>query len=174
MGEDKALLPFDTFATLTQYQLSRLEKIFKNVYISCKDASKFHFNASFIEDINTNDIYAPTTGFISIFKKLQAKKIFVISVDSPFIGENEIYEIMKYDSDISDATIAKTIYGIQPMCGIYHQSLEPKFHSMLNNNTHKLGFLLKNSKTTYVNFQNTKAFLNLNTPQEYQEALTLI
>ncbi|MDQ1268445.1 MAG: molybdenum cofactor guanylyltransferase, partial [Campylobacterota bacterium] len=54
MGKDKSLLPFGTFDTLTEFQLNRLGKIFKNVYISCKEKSKFNFEAEFIEDIKTS------------------------------------------------------------------------------------------------------------------------
>ena len=177
MGEDKALLPFAGFNTLTQYQLFRLHKIFKTVYISCKDKSKFNFNANFIQDIKTNDIFAPTTGFISIFNILHVENIesfFAISVDSPFIDKNIIDELLKKDSLHVDATIAKTPLGVQPMCGIYHKSLHKKFIKMLEEDNHKLGFLLKTSNTKYVNFQDSKAFLNLNNPHDYKEALTLI
>lgn len=175
MGEDKALLPFGDSHTLTEYQLTKLQKLFKNVYVSCKDSSKFTFDANFIEDIISNDIYAPTTGFLAIFKKLDtAEKIFVISVDTPFISKTEIETIIYNDNNTTDATIAKTQEGMQPMCGIYHKSLEKKFIEMLNNNTHKLGLLLKNSKTTYVSFESSLPFLNLNNPQDYKKALTLI
>lgn len=174
MGEDKALLPFASSPTLTQFQLSRLKKIFTDVYISCKKSSKFSFNANFIEDINSENIFAPTSGFISMFEKLQVQKIFVISVDSPFISEYEINTLIEQDKDTNDATIAKTQEGIQPMCGVYHRSLEASFLKMQKENKHKLGQLLKNSKTDYIFFDDVKPFLNLNNPWEYQKALTLI
>jgi len=174
MGEDKALLPFGGFNTLTQFQLSRLSKLFKTVYISCKDSNKFDFNANFIEDVKTDSVYAPTAGFVSIFKELKEDCFFALSVDSPFVGEIEIKElILKYKVE-SDATIAKTEFGMQPMCGIYHRSLESKFLKMLESNNHKLGYLLKSSNTTFVIFDDEKPFLNLNHPQEYEKALTLI
>ncbi len=174
MGEDKALLPFANFDTLTEFQLSRLNKIFKTVYISCKNKDKFNFKAKFIEDIPTKDIFAPTTGFIAIFEQLQESRFFAISVDAPFISEKEIQKIIDADKKNTDATIAITEFGIQPMCGIYHRSLEDKFSKMLKSNNHKLDFLLKSSKTTFVNFDNEKPFLNLNHPDEYKEALNLI
>jgi len=176
MGEDKSLLPFGDFNTLTEFQLSKLSKIFKTVYISCKDKSKFDFDANFIEDVKTDNIFAPTTGFISIFNALHVEKYFVISVDSPFISQNEINKIIKEDAlhVETDATIAKTSSGIQPMCGIYHRSLENKFKKMLKDDNHKLGFLLKSSNTLHVEFKDEKPFLNLNHPHEYKEALTLI
>lgn len=174
MGEDKALLPFGDFETLTQYQLSRLEKIFKTVYISTKSKDKFNFEANFIIDIKTDNIYAPTAGFLGVFKTIKEDSFFALSVDAPLVSKNEILSIIEADTKDSDATVAKTDSGIQPMCGIYHRSLENEFTKMLQENNHKLGFLLKSAKTTYVNFDDTKAFLNLNNPHEYTKATTII
>ena len=174
MGEDKSLLPFGSQKTLTQYQYIRLSKIFKNVYISSKDKTKFNFEAPFIEDIKVDSIYAPTVGFVSIFEKLKDERIFILSVDSPFVEKDEINKILSNDSLDMDATIAKTKFGIQPMCGVYHRSLEPKFLNMLKTDNHKLGFLLKSSNTTFVEFKNEEPFLNLNHPHEYQKALSLL
>lgn len=174
MGEDKALLPFGSFKTLTEFQLHRLQKIFKNVYISCKNSDKFDFNAEFIEDIATDETFAPTAGFVAIFEKLKDESIFVISVDTPFVGKEEILKILQKDLPHANATVANLASGIQPMCGVYHRSLEKEFRAMLKNNTHKLGFLLKNSNTLYVDFQDEKPFLNLNHRHEYIEALKLI
>jgi molybdopterin-guanine dinucleotide biosynthesis protein A len=174
MGEDKALLPFGDSKTLTQFQLQKLQKLFKNVYISCKDKNKFDFEASFIEDIPTDNIFAPTTGFVTIFKKLACEKFFVISVDTPFISKDIIKKIISKDNPHAKATIAKTKKGIQPMCGIYHNTLEKDFKNMLKEDNHKLGFLLKNSDANYVMFDDEKPFMNLNNPKEYQEALTLV
>ncbi len=174
MGEDKSLLPFAGFSTLTEYQYTRLSKIFTTVYISCKEKEKFTFRANFIEDIHTDAIYAPTVGFVSAFKALKEEKFFTLSVDAPFVDDAVIQKLFLEDNDNYDATIAKTEDGVQPLCGIYHRSLESKFLTMLHKNSHKLGFLLKNTHTKFVSFENSKAFLNLNHPQEYQEALSLL
>ncbi len=174
MGEDKSLLPFSSFKTLTEFQLSRLSKIFKTVYISTKDKSKFDFDAVFIEDTKADNIFAPTAGFVATFEHIKDNKFFAISVDSPFISEEVINKILDADSDELDAVIAKTDFSIHPMCGIYHRSLQTSFEDMLKNDNHKLGFLLKNSKTKYVHFKDEKPFLNLNHPHEYREALKLL
>lgn len=174
MGEDKSLLPFSSFNTLTEYQFSRLRKIFKTVYISTKDKNKFDFKAAFIEDIKTDDTFAPTAGFVSIFNHIEDDKFFALSVDSPFVSADEINRLLEVDSDDSDATIAKTDFGIHPMCGIYHRTLQTAFNDMLENDNHKLGFLLKKSNTNYVYFKDEKPFLNLNHPHEYKEAIEII
>lgn len=171
MGEDKSLLPFGSFSTLSEFQLHHLSKIFKNVSISCKDKSKFHFQAHFIEDAKTSLTYAPTAGFVAIFETLKCERFFALSVDTPFVGKDVIEKLLSADTADNDATIAKTASGMQPMCGIYHRTLAPKFEIMLQEENHKLGYLLKNAKTLFVDFEDEKPFLNLNHPHEYKEAL---
>ena len=171
MGKDKALLPFGSFQTLTEFQHSRLSKIFKNVYVSCKDKNKFSFNANFIEDDKESDTFAPTAGFIASFKTLKTENFFALSVDSPFVNEEVITSLLDKAHGNNDAIIAKTDQGIQPLCGIYYRSLEPKFQIMQEENNHKLGFLLKESNTKYIYFKDSSLFTNLNYPKEYEEAL---
>jgi len=173
MGSNKALLPFAGFDTLTEYQHNRVSKIFKNVYISCRDKNLFNFSANFIEDSNSDTIAAPTFGFIAAFESLQHSEIFVLSVDAPFIDASIIQKLLKEDSSSNDATIAQTPQGNQPLCGIYHRSLLPQFYTMQESKQHRLGQLLKNSKTKFIHFEDEEKFLNLNNPQEYQKALKL-
>jgi len=174
MGEDKSLLPFGDFTTLTEFQHSRLSKIFSSIYISCKNKNKFDFEANYIEDIQTKEVFAPTLGFISAFKELKSDSFFAISVDAPFVNESIINELLTNDEVNLDATIAKSSLGMQPLCGIYHRSLETRFLDMLEGDNHKLGFLLKKSNTNFVPFKEEDPFLNLNHPDEYKKALQLL
>ncbi|MEA1892140.1 MAG: molybdenum cofactor guanylyltransferase MobA [Campylobacterota bacterium] len=170
MGKDKSLLRFGNSNTLTEFQLHRLQKLFKTVYISCKTKDKFNFDANFIEDIKTDNIFAPTTGFVAVYKQLQENSFFALSVDAPFVDRSEIKKIIDSDTPNLDACIAKTNFGIQPMCGIYHYSLEEKFIKMLKDENHKLGFLLHSSNTKFIKFDDESPFLNINYPDQYQKA----
>jgi len=174
MGEDKALLPFGGYKTLAHYQYDRLSKIFNTVYISCKESSKFDFEAHFLEDIQTDVTFAPTVGFVTAFRTLECESFFALSVDTPFVTNKEITQLFEADTSTYDATVAKTDEGIQPLCGIYHASLQNNFEEMLKTENHKLGYLLKNVHTQYVYFEQTQPFLNLNHPHQYQEALQII
>jgi len=171
MGEDKSLLPFAGYNSLTHYQYQRLKKLFKNVYISCKSKEKFDFEADFIEDISTENIFAPTVGFVSAFRALSEDSFFVLSVDTPFVTQKEISRLLNADTQELDATIAKSEFGSHPLCGIYHRSLQKEFEKMIKEENHKLGFLLKSSKTNYILFSEEKPFTNLNYFDEYQKAL---
>lgn len=171
MGQDKSLLPFGNSSSLAQYQYDRLSKLFSSVSISTKTAEKFDFEANFILDPAEVD-FAPTAGFVSAFKILASDRIFVLSVDSPFIDETTIERLLHADKADYDAVIAKTSSGTHPMIGIYHLSLVNGFKRMLREGDHRLGKLLSLSNTHYVEFDNEDPFLNLNHPHEYEEALS--
>lgn len=171
MGEDKSLLPFGGFATLTQYQYSRLTPFFQNVCISTKTSDKFDFDAPFILDPIDVD-YAPTAGFVSAFRAIGDERIMVLSVDTPFIDQNIFQALLDADEEGLDAVIARTQTGSHPLCGIYHRSLLEEFERMLNEGDHRLGKLLASRDTRYVEFDNEEVFANLNHPHEYQEALS--
>jgi molybdopterin-guanine dinucleotide biosynthesis protein A len=171
MGSNKALLPFGDYTSLAHYQHHRLSQIFTHVYISTKSSEIFDFPARFILDNSQSD-FAPTAGFVSAFEALSEQSIFVLSVDSPFIDESIITQLLKNHTPNNDATIAKTTSGSHPLCGVYNRSLYESFKTMQANNNHRLGKLLSNSQTRYVAFDNEELFANLNHPHEYQEALS--
>jgi len=169
MGQDKSLLPFGNFSTLAEYQYRRLSRLFANVYISTKE-QKFDFEAELIFDAPAEAVFAPTAGFDAMFRQLQDERLFVLSVDTPFVGEKEIAAILERDSADLDAVIAQTVSGSHPLCGIYHRTLLPSFEKMLEEKNHRLGQLLKSSKTAYVAFDREEPFANLNHPHEYEAA----
>ncbi len=174
MGSDKSLLPFGGYPTLAQFQFERLQHLFSRVYISAKSAEKFDFTAEVIEDPQNAKVFAPTAGFTGAFQTLDTDRIFVLSVDTPFVGEAEISALLAVDSPQLDAVIARTSTGGHPMCGVYHRSLLSEFESMLKTDNHRLGMLLKNSRTRFVDFEDETKFANLNHPHEYEAALKKI
>lgn len=169
MGEDKSLLPFGGYPTLTEFQYNRLITIFSHVYISAKSRDKFNFDAPFILDPPNAD-YAPTAGFVAIFRELNEKRVIVLSVDTPFVDERVFQALVDADTENLDAVIARTSEGSHPMCGLYHRSLLGEFERMLAEGDHRLGKLLAASNTLYLDFNNDELFANLNHPHEYEEA----
>lgn len=175
MGKDKSLLPFANTNSLTEFQYNRLQKIFSTVIISCKDKTKFDFDAKFIEDEADFSAYAPTSGFISVFNALQTDAIFVLSVDTPFVSEIEINKLCEmHQKGTHEATIARTPDGIQSLCGIYTKSIKDKILQCYKKDNHKLSFILENSLTQYIDFPDKKTFFNINNPDQYEEALKCI
>lgn len=173
MGRDKSLLPFGGYDTLVEYQYRRLSELFTSVFVSVKHAEKLPFAAAVIEDPEGEEVYAPTAGFVAAFEALQSECIFVLSVDTPFVGKTEIAQLLEADRPELDAVIAESESGMHPMCGIYHRSLQDEFTSMLQSGSHRLGQLLKHSGTRFVRFDNEQAFTNINHPHEYEAAVKM-
>lgn len=176
MGENKALLPFAGFESLTHYQYTRLQELFENVYIGTKEPQLFdHIEASFIDECCHPNIYAPTVGFVSAFKQLKTEQaIFVLSVDAPFVDKAMIDAFQAVELGDYDAIIARTSSGMHPLCGIYSRSLELPFYKMIQEDNHKLGQLLKNANVLYIDIEDEELLMNVNTPDEYQKALKKI
>lgn len=169
MGEDKALLPFGKYKTLTDYQYEKLKKIFHTVSISAKE-NKFDSNYPVIIDIYKES--SPLVGLLSIFQTLkEVNEVFILSVDAPFVDERVIKHIMEKKFKASDAIIAKSPNGLQPLCGLYKRSISVHAYKQYEKNNHKLQDLLAIAETETVIFEENQPFTNLNYPKEYEEAL---
>jgi len=170
MGRDKALLPFGGYPTLVEYQYRRLEKIFDEVYISWK-SEKAEFGAKSIFDIDEYaDISAPTVGLLSIMKSIESEYVFIISVDTPLFGEDEIRRLFQNFNREYEIITVGAKYGVEPLISIYSTKLYNRVQEMVKSGNHKLKDLLKSSKTLQVDFQESRPFTNLNYWEEYQKA----
>lgn len=168
MGSDKALLPFGSHKTLTQYQLQRVSPWFQSVHVSCKKSDKFDFDASFIEDDKEFDEFSPLVALYTILKKFQAPVAF-LSVDTPFVSK-EVYKKLYENIPRFSAIVAKSPFGSHQLCAIYSPEILPILKKQLKNGDHKIRNLLKQVKTKYVGFESDELFTNLNKPDEYKKA----
>lgn len=173
MGEDKALLPFSTSSSLTQYQYDRLKPYFKNIYISSK-SNKFDFlqNQDNSLILDTQEESSPMVALESIFETLDVQKIFIITVDTPLVKIESIQRILSQSLSY-DICVAQT-EKIHNLCGVFDKSCLSQIKNMLEKDIHKVGFLLKNMNTNYVTFTNESEFINLNDKKEYSKAKSLI
>ncbi len=177
MGRDKALLPFGGFETLTEFQYRKFKPYFDNIYISTKEQNKFDFDANFIEDIPFYDkdngelIFSPAVAMYSVFEKTGADKIFAISVDTPFFNIEHFKKLKSADNEAFDIIASRNKNSIQPLCSIYKKSCKDELLKMIDQDVHKIRILTKNLNTYYVDFDEEKAFLNLNNPKDYEEGL---
>ncbi len=166
MGADKALLPFGTFQTLSEYQYHKLTELFSKVYL-CAKTDKFDFQAHIITDRYEES--SPLVGIISVFETLDADEVFVLSVDAPLVDAPVIEKLFlasKHSHD--DAVIAQSPDGLEPLCGIYRRSMLPLAKKHLSAHNHRLTDLLHASRLSTVRFDSPEPFANLNTQEEYQ------
>lgn len=169
MGCDKALLPFSSSPTLSEFQYKRLSNFFKKTYISCKSSDKFNFEANFIEDIEYEDS-APFIALISIFEELEDEYVFVLSVDTPFFGIED-FKTLHDNLENEDAIVAKTKDGYQPLCAIYKKTSLPILKSLTKERKYRFSGLYDKIKVKYIEFENDKSFDNLNYYDDYKKAV---
>lgn len=171
MGEDKSLLPFDDKPTLAQYQYDRLKPYFKDIYISSK-TNKFNFLDENSLLLDKSEVYSPIAALDAILDKFDKQKVFIITVDTPLVSIESIEKII--DSSIAyDITVAKTI-RIHNLCGVFSSSVKNTTKKMLDDDFHKVGFLLQNNKTNVLQLPNDDEFINLNHKEDYFKSLNLI
>lgn len=168
MGEDKALLPFSNYPTLTEFQQAKLSTLFDEVYISAKE-NKFDFDCRVIKDKYTEN--SPLVGLISVFETLKAEEVFILSVDAPFVNKETIEKLLEHNQSRLDVIVAQSPSGVQPLCGLYKRSILPLAYMQLEKENHRLGDLLRLANTLFVEFEEDSPFTNLNRPEEYQQAL---
>jgi len=172
MGEDKALLPFANKSTLTAYQYDRLKLYFKNVYISSK-VNKFDFLENENDLIlDVGEVFSPIVALDTILQKFENQKIFVITVDTPLVSIETIEEIIQNSNDY-EITVAET-QRVHNLCGVFSSSIRKTIGEMLEEDIHKVGYLLKKSNTKILQLPNDDEFANLNDKDEYKKALSII
>ncbi len=173
MGEDKALLPFASSNSLTQYQYDRLESYFKNIYISSKiDKFSFLKNKSKNLILDDGEIYSPIVALKTILNRINDENIFIITVDTPLVTLETINSLIDKSEEF-DITVAQT-EKTHNLCGVFNKSCLYLLEDMINKDIHKVGYLLKNMNTQYIKFPNDNEFINLNDKDEYSKAKTLI
>lgn len=167
MGEDKALLPFNTHTSLSAYQYDKLTTLFERVYLSTKE-EKFDFDAPLILDRFA--VHSPLAALVSIFETLDAETVFVLSVDMPFIEKEQIEKLMQASGGPEDAVIAQSPDGKEPLFGLYRRTIFPTAREQLEKNRHRLTTLLDSANTRYLLFDDAEPFMNLNRPEDYEKA----
>jgi molybdenum cofactor guanylyltransferase len=166
MKQDKALLSFEKSDSLAKHVYHNMCDLFEKVYISCK-ADKFDFKAPLILDESST--YAPTIALEAILKQFNGH-VFIIAVDMPFVSKETVMTL--YDAIApTKIVIAKEGETSHNMCGFYHSDLIPSLQIAIQKEQHALHRLLRGYGAIYVDIDDHRSFTNLNTPEEYQEAL---
>ena len=172
MGEDKSLLPFYTSNTLIEYQYKRLKPYFKDIYISSK-IDKFDFlEKEFLILDENKEIFSPILALNTIFNKFSNKKIFIITVDTPFVSIETINELINQSNEV-DICIGET-EKTHNLCGIFSSNINSFIKNMIENDIHKIFYLIKNNNHKIIHFDNNDEFININNKNEYIKASNII
>lgn len=166
MGQDKSMLEFGGMK-MVEYMYQKCQKIFSSVYLSCKDGEKFKRVTTHLLVENEGE-FAPIFGLANAMEKLESERIFVVSVDLPFLQKEHCQKICSYRFDV---VYAKTPKHSHYLCGVYHCCALPIMQEQIQKEDYKISTFVSKLSSFSVVFEDEEVFANLNTMQDYQEAL---
>ncbi len=131
MGINKSFLKIDDITLIERcYQL--MKSVFTKVVISTNAPDQFDFiNSEKVKDIYGD--FGPLSGIYSALKFLSTQKIFILSVDMPFILPDLIKYLINYKTD-ELITVPFAEQRTHYLCGIYSIELIPILESILESN----------------------------------------
>ncbi|GAA9355585.1 molybdenum cofactor guanylyltransferase MobA [Helicobacter pylori] len=166
---NKALMPFESYSSLLEYQYTRLLKLFKKVIINAKKS--YELNAPYLLE-RESDLFSPLFGIYNAFLTLQTPYIFFIPIDTPLVS----FESIKALCGIKNfsVTYAKSPTKEHYLISLWHQNSLNALSCALKTQNYRLSDLVKNTSSVAINFNQEEEFLNLNTLKDYELAVQIL
>ncbi|WQT36930.1 molybdenum cofactor guanylyltransferase MobA [Helicobacter pylori] len=166
---NKALMPFESYFSLLEYQYTRLLKLFKKVIISAKKS--YELNAPYLLE-RESDLFSPLFGIYNAFLTLQTPYIFFIPIDTPLVSFESIKAlcVIKNFSVVYAKSPTKEHYLIS----LWHQNNLNALSYALKTQNYRLSDLVKNTSSIAMHFNKEEEFLNLNTLKDYELAVQIL
>ncbi|GHP58446.1 molybdenum cofactor guanylyltransferase MobA [Helicobacter pylori] len=166
---NKALMPFESYSSLLEYQYTRLLKLFKKVIISAKKS--YELNAPYLLE-RESDLFSPLFGIYNAFLTLQTPYIFFIPIDTPLVS----FESIKALCGIKNFSV---VYVKSPtkehyLISLWHQNIFNALSYALKTQNYRLSDLVKNTSSIAMHFSKEEEFLNLNTLKDYELAVQIL
>ena len=172
MGEDKGLKIFNG-KYLVQIVIEQMQIVFNQVVIVSNNSDYQQFGLEVIEDEVKN--IGPAGGIYTALQHSKTDKNFIISCDMPFITAEAITFVLKSSEDV-EITLPEMNGKLEPLFGVYSKKCLPKWKTLIDEDCIKLQNMVTNFNlkimgvSAQVNFSE-KIFRNLNTPNEFKNAL---
>ncbi|GAA8580419.1 molybdenum cofactor guanylyltransferase MobA [Helicobacter pylori] len=166
---NKALMPFESYFSLLEYQYTRLLKLFKKVIISAKKS--YELNAPYLLE-RESDLFSPLFGIYNAFLTLQTPYIFFIPIDTPLVSFESIKALcgIKNFSVVYTKSPTKEHYLIS----LWHQNNLNALSHALKTQNYRLSVLVKNTSSIAMHLDKEEEFLNLNTLKDYELAVQIL
>ncbi|WP_441751744.1 molybdenum cofactor guanylyltransferase MobA [Helicobacter pylori] len=166
---NKALMPFESYSSLLEYQYMRLLKLFKKVIISAKKS--YELNAPYLLE-RESDLFSPLFGIYNAFLTLQTPYIFFIPIDTPLVS----FESIKALCGIKNFSV---VYAKSPtkehyLISLWHQNNLNALSRAFKTQNYRLSDLVKNTSSIAMHFNKEEEFLNLNTLKDYELAVQIL
>ena len=162
MGRDKAALPFNG-STLLAYQIQKLRALgIEDIMVS--GSSLYVSGVRPVPDIYPG--HGPLSGIHACLAEALCQAVLFLSVDTPLIPPDALQLLL--DAHVNGATLLCHNGQTEPLLGVYDRSLSGLCEPILQSGHTKVWRLLDQVEARLVPFDaDESAFLNCNTPQEY-------
>ncbi|GAA9649495.1 molybdenum cofactor guanylyltransferase MobA [Helicobacter pylori] len=166
---NKALMHFESYFSLLEYQYTRLLKLFKKVIISAKKS--YELNAPYLLE-KKSDLFSPLFGIYNAFLILQTPYLFFIPIDTPLVS----FESIKALCGIKNFSV---VYAKSPtkehyLISLWHQNSLNALSYALKTQNYRLSDLVKDTSSIAMNLDKEEEFLNLNTLKDYELAVQIL
>ncbi|GAA8826406.1 molybdenum cofactor guanylyltransferase MobA [Helicobacter pylori] len=166
---NKALMYFESYFSLLEYQYTRLLKLFKKVIISAKKS--YELNAPYLLE-RESDLFSPLFGIYNAFLILQTPYLFFIPIDTPLVS----FESIKALCGIKNFSV---VYAKSPtkehyLISLWHQNSLNALSYALKTQNYRLSDLVKDTSSIAMNLDKEEEFLNLNTLKDYELAVQIL
>jgi molybdopterin-guanine dinucleotide biosynthesis protein A len=169
MGRDKSLLDLGG-KPMVQHIVDQLRPLFPRILIGANDAAKYRFlNLPVIPDRAPD--CGPLMAILSTLAASPAELNFVVGCDIPNLHRPFIRQMIALAQDC-DIVMPVTADGRhEPLYAVYRRSVIPAAEEILNCGGRRIVELLDRARVRLVPLPTGDWYRNLNTPQDYQEAV---
>lgn len=176
-GQNKAFLEFDG-ARLIDRLTAEMKTIFRNVVIVTNRKADYQYlEVPVFEDLIKG--LGPLGGIFTGLVTISDQAGFFVACDIPFFSK----ELVRYMVDIKDnhaAVVPSGATGLEPLYAIYTQSCLDPIRSLISAKRYQVRLCFEQVPVRYVTLHEIrrfiapeKAFLNINTPDEFQRIQSL-
>ena len=181
MGQEKALLPFGGLP-LIEFIVNRGKMLTDDLIITTNQPDQYEFlNLPLHPDILPQR--GTLIGMYTALSAAQRPLVAVLGCDMPFFSPLLLaFQAEWLERSNFDAVIPRSTEGLEPLHGVYRREpclnaiqmvLEKGVHSLIGWLKHLQIMELPEEQIHFFD-PNSRAFINLNTPEDYQHAISLI
>lgn len=177
MGREKSLLDFKG-RPLVEHIVEICSGLFEQTVIVTNKPDQYRaYGAELVSDVL--DIRGPLTGIYSGLLRSRSEYSFVAACDMPFLNPGLI-AYMGAIATGSDVVVPRYQGYLEPLHAVYHRRLLPTIESLLRKGDRRIRSMFDQIDVRYLTEDEIdrfdplrRSFKNLNTPEEYKEAVCL-
>lgn len=178
MGGDKALLPF-AGRPLLAHMAEIVSRACGNATLVGSRSKYLNTGWPIIEDVKPG--LGPLSGIHAALLHSGKRLSIILGCDMPYVTA----EFLKHLREIAESAAADAVvprskeFGYEPLCAVYTAACLPFIEAAIRTGHNKIGQVLEQVRVRLVTADewrpydpDGRLFLNLNTPEEYQKAVT--